>query len=386
MFVTPTKFREHARNVGQASRIVASHAPASVEEIEVVTMNAGLETARVAILRRDLEAAVKRQGSPEEIWAHAIIEGPQPSPPFDEARPDDVTIINNPRRYPTLSWDVRPALRSHIGGPDALYLYQVWLYQVWMAFSASAELYRSVLVNSTSGKNIYSTLDQITLDSDSLLPHVRSDLKKYSQEGEDGNIVRLQAEYLFQPEENVFARVSAGLFEQMFGGVSGEVLYRPYGSRLAMSIDVSRVRQRDYDQRLGFLDYEITTGHLNIYYKMPFMGLMGEIHAGQFLAGDRRAQFALVREFDSGIAVGAWATFTNVSAEEFGEGSFDKSIYMRIPFEAFLATSSLRGGSLSFRPLTRDGGQPLLMQHRFYGIVEGGNKNHVMHKWDKFMD
>ncbi|MBT6978148.1 MAG: YjbH domain-containing protein, partial [Rhodospirillaceae bacterium] len=98
------------------------------------------------------------------------------------------------------------------------------------------------------------------------------------------------------------------------------------------------------------------------------------------------AQFAVVREFKSGIAVGAWATFTNVTAEQFGEGSFDKGLYMRIPFEAFLATSTLRGGSLSFRPLTRDGGQLLLMQHRLYGIVEGGNVDHVMHKWDRFMD
>ena len=381
VFVTPTKFREHARNVGRASRVVASYAPASVEEIEVVTMNAGLETARVSIMRQDLEAAVLRKGSPEEIWSHATISGPQPSPPFGKSRPDDVTVVNNPRRYPTLSWDVRPALRSHIGGPDGLYLYQVW-----MAFTASAELYRGVLFTSTFGKNVVSTLDEITLESDSLLPHVRSDLKRYNEEGADGNIVRLQTEYLFQPAENWFARASAGLFETMFGGVGGEIMYRPYGSRLALSIDANRVQQRDYDQRLDFLDYKVTTGHLNIYYKMPFMGLLGEIHAGQFLAGDRGAQFAVVREFKSGIAVGAWATFTNVSAEQFGEGSFDKGLYMRIPFEAFLATSTLRGGSLSFRPLTRDGGQLLLMQHRLYGIVEGGNVDHVMHKWDRFMD
>ena len=381
VFVTPTKFREHARNVGRASRVVASHAPASVEEIEVVTMNAGLETARVNIMRSDLEAAVRGQGSAEEIWARAEISGPRASPPFGDDRPEDVTVINNSRRYPTLSFDVRPALRSHIGGPDALYLYQVWV-----AFTASAELYRGVLFDSTFGKNVISTLDEITLDSDSQLPHVRSDLKLYSQQGKDSNIVRLQTEYLFQPAEDIFARVSAGLFEQMFGGVSGEIMYRPYGSRLALSVDVNRVRQRDYDQRLDFLNYEVTTGHLNVYYKIPFMGLLGEIHAGQFLAGDRGAQFAILREFDSGIAVGAWATFTNVSAEEFGEGSFDKGLYMRIPFEAFLATSSLRGGSLSFRPLTRDGGQLLLMQHRLYGIVEGGNKDRVLHKWDSFLN
>ncbi|MFP6725746.1 MAG: YjbH domain-containing protein, partial [Alphaproteobacteria bacterium] len=91
-------------------------------------------------------------------------------------------------------------------------------------------------------------------------------------------------------------------------------------------------------------------------------------------------------EFDSGMAVGAWATFTNVSAEEFGEGSFDKGLYMRIPFELFLATSTLRGGSLSFRPLSRDGGQLLLQKNRLYGIVERGNLDTVVHRWDRFLD
>ena len=381
IYVTPTKFREHARNVGRASRVIASHAPPSVEEIEVVTLNGGLETARVMILRRDLEAAVLRQGSPEEIWARATISGPQPTPPFADQIADNATSVSNPARYPTMSWEVRPALRSHIGGPDALYLYQIW-----MAFSATVELQRGFSVNTTIGKNIYSTLDEITLVSDSQLQHVRSDLRLYNDEGEDGNIVRLQSDYLFQPAENWFGRASAGLFETMFGGIGGEIMYRPYGSRLALSVDVNKVRQRDYDQRFDFLDYQVTTGHFNIYYKIPFMGLFGEIHAGQFLAGDRGAQFAVVREFDSGIALGAWVTFTNVSAEEFGEGSFDKGIYMRIPFELFLSTSSLRGGSLSFRPLSRDGGQLLRIQRRLYGVIDGGNLDGVMHRWDRFMD
>ncbi len=381
IFVTPTKFREHSRNVGRASRVVASHVPDSVEEIEVVTMNAGLETARVKIMRSDLEAAVQRRGSPEEIWARATISGPQPSPPFGTKTAADATVIDNPRRYPTLGWDVRPALRSHIGGPDALYLYQVWI-----AFSASAELYRGLSVNAIVGKNVKTTLDEITLVSDSLLPHVRSDLRLYHQEGADGNIVQLQTEYIFQPAENWFGRVSAGLFEQMFGGYGGEIMYRPYGSRLAMSLDVNRVQQRDYDQRLDFINYKITTGHLNTYYKFPYKGLIGEFHAGQFLAGDRGVQFGLVREFDSGIALGGWATFTNVSAEQFGEGSFDKGIYMRIPFELFLATSTRRAGSLAFRPLSRDGGQLLLIKNRLFGMIEGGNLDRVMHRWDRFLD
>jgi hypothetical protein len=125
---------------------------------------------------------------------------------------------------------------------------------------------------------------------------------------------------------------------------------------------------------------------MNVYYKMPYMGLVGEIHAGQFLAGDRGAQFALFRGFNSGIAVGAWATFTNVSAEQFGEGSFDKGIFLSIPFEVFLTTSSLSRGSLSWRPLSRDGGQILNLKTRLYGVTEGGNLDSVAHKWNRFLD
>ncbi|MFP6725668.1 MAG: YjbH domain-containing protein, partial [Alphaproteobacteria bacterium] len=155
VFVTPTKFREHARNVGRASRVVASHAPDSIEEIEIVTMNAGLETARVSIMRRDLEAGVQGNGSPEEIWAHTTVSGPKASPPFTGDVAEGVTAIRNPLRYPTLSWKVRPAFKSHIGGPDSLYLYQIW-----MSFSASAELYRGLSFVATFGKNIKSTLDE----------------------------------------------------------------------------------------------------------------------------------------------------------------------------------------------------------------------------------
>jgi hypothetical protein len=122
-------------------------------------------------------------------------------------------------RYPTLSWEVRLALRTQIGRPDTLYLYEAWT-----ASTASAALCRSLLIGSTVGKNILSTPDQITLHSNSQLPHVRSDLRQYAQEGDVSNIVRLQADYLFQPAENCLARASAGLFEQMFGGVGGEIL------------------------------------------------------------------------------------------------------------------------------------------------------------------
>jgi hypothetical protein len=378
-FVSPTKYRQLGRNVGRASRVVANNVPDSVELIEIVTMIAGLETGRVTVLRRDLENAVSYRGSVEEIFANAQVEAAGGTfSPFGE-KPDD--LIENRDLYPSLSWRVRPALREFVGGRDGFVLYQLYL-----ALSARVDLARGLSVSTLVGKNIYNNFDEITVPSASSLPHVRTDIVQYLQEGADGNIVRLQANYLFSPAPDWYARVSAGLFEEMFGGVGAEVLYHPYGSRLAIGADINRVRQRAYDQRFEFLDYEVTTGHVNIYYQIPYMDLLGEMHIGQFLAGDKGAQFVLSRKFESGVRIGAWATFTDVPFDVFGEGSFDKGFFISVPFELFLPESTRAVGNFGFRPLTRDGGQMLGIGPRLYGVSASGNADELFDTWDRFLD
>ena len=48
------------------------------------------------------------------------------------------------------------------------------------------------------------------------------------------------------------------------------------------------------------------------------------VHAGQYLAKDVGATLEVRRTFRNGWQLGAWATMTDVSSEDFGEGSFDK--------------------------------------------------------------
>ena len=65
----------------------------------------------------------------------------------------------------------------------------------------------------------------------------------------------------------------------------------------------------------------------------------------------------MARVFDSGARIGVFATKTDVSSEEFGEGSFDKGFFFSMPFDLFLPKSTRSSIGLNFRPLTRDGGQ-----------------------------
>jgi hypothetical protein len=198
-------------------------------------------------------------------------------------------------------------------------------------------------------------LDQVRPMGFSGLPRVRSDLELYQSSTGGFFIDEIEANYHFNIAPDWFGRVSAGIFEEMFGGVAAEVLYRPVDSRLAFSLNVNRVRQREFKQMLGFRDYEVTTGHLTTYYRSPWYGINVKASVGSYLAGDRGCTLDISRRFETGAEIGAFATRTNVSAEQFGEGSFDKGFYLRIPLSTF-GVAFKGNANFDYRFLTRDGG------------------------------
>jgi len=58
-----------------------------------------------------------------------------------------------------------------------------------------------------------------------------------------------------------------------------------------------------------------------------------------------------------------------VSAQRFGEGSFDKGLYLRIPFDVMTTTRSGNTANLAYNPLTRDGGARLNREFTLYGAT-----------------
>jgi hypothetical protein len=199
---------------------------------------------------------------------------------------------------------------------------------------------------------------------------VRTDYARYAAAGRT-SIPGLYAERIWNLAPDVFARATLGYLEPMFGGASGEVLWRPHDRGFAIGLDLNWVRQRAFDGGLGFRDYATTTGHLSLYADLPFWNLYGVLRAGRYLAGDWGGTLELGRRFASGIEVGGFATLTNVSAAQFGEGSFDKGLYVRIPLSLFGTESRGRGGVL-IRPIQRDGGQRLAVDNPLWETTRDG--------------
>ena len=107
---------------------------------------------------------------------------------------------------------------------------------------------------------------------------------------------------------------------------------------------------------------------------------------GKYLARDKGATLDLSRRFQTGFTLGVFATKTNLSAEEFGEGSFDKGFYFAIPTKLFY--SDFRSGVISFglHPLTKDGGALLNLRNSLFGIVGDSTRRSILRDWEYIVD
>ena len=96
-----------------------------------------------------------------------------------------------------------------------------------------------------------------------------------------------------------------------------------------------------------------------------------EINAGRYLAGDWGATTRISRQFANGWEVGGYATLTDVPFEDFGEGSFDKGIYVKIPMDWLTGNPDRSVRYFEIRPITKDGGARLGTARRLYKTVKG---------------
>jgi len=236
-------------------------------------------------------------------------------------------------------------------------------------------------VEATAVTSLYDTFNLIKRQSNSVLPHVRSDIANYLKK-ENIGLENVATTYFFKLAPEIFGRVSGGYLEQMFAGVGGELLYRPLGKRWAIGVDLWTVRQRGYDVLLDLRHYQALTGHLTAYYEVPWHDVRVAVSAGQYLAGDKGVTFQFSRRFSTGVEVGAWFTLTNVSAARFGEGSFDKGIRIVIPFEWVAPFATRSGYDLSLRSIQRDGGQRLNGDTMLYGLTDSSSYGALTQEWN----
>jgi len=233
--------------------------------------------------------------------------------------------------FPIFFNQIAPDIRTHVGSP------QRFIYVGYgVKFISEIQLNRNFVINTSIGKSIQDNFDKKTSDPNSTLPLVRTEIVKYLQQSsKDFYIPNLDIESLWSPFNNAWIRLNLGYLENMYGGISSEFLYKPFYSNLAIGFEYNTVKKRDYNQKFSFLDYEISTSHINTAYYEPRTNILTKLSYGNYLAGDKGYTLDISRRMPSGWSAGFFFSRTNVSAEDFGEGSFDKGFYFRVPLDIF---------------------------------------------------
>ncbi|GHA59020.1 hypothetical protein GCM10008927_25880 [Amylibacter ulvae] len=362
------RFDAPAQAIGRAARAMTHVMPDSVSEFEITVLEQGLPVSTTRLQRRDLE---QLQFDSDGAWKSYVRAQIEPS----DVGQGDLTFADG--YYPKFSAGFAPYIATSLFDPDNPVRVDLRLRGY-----AHLDIAPGLSLNGSVSKRIYGNIHHTTRDSDSVLPRVRTDLNKYQAQS-DPTIDRLTADYLFKLSPDIYGRVTAGILEPMYGGLSAEILYKPVASDFAVGAEINWVKQREFDQLLSFRDYETVTGHASVYWNMG-NGFQSQLDVGRYLARDWGGTLSVDRVFKNGWRVGGYFTLTDVGFDDFGEGSFDKGLRATIPLSWFTGQPHRNKYNLLIQPIVRDGGARVNVPNRLYPIVSGVDRTELRNSWGRF--
>jgi hypothetical protein len=340
-------YRDDVEATERLARVVLTQLPSQIKRIRVIELSGNLTLVEKVI---DVDAFARAAAYDElqpDIRSTYIRQAPDPAIMALADVPYNTGLYTGMEIFWIQSF----------GNPENFYMYQGGVF-----LGAGYRFSENFSINTTAKLTLLENFDTFNFKVDALdtpLPRVRTLVREYVT-GSKFSMENTYAHWQRQLATNWFVQAYGGYLETMFGGVGTEVLYRPVDSEFAVGFDLNYVRQRSFENDLDFFDYKTLTGHVNVYWQPSFLpDTRLTFNIGQFLAKDKGVNVDFAKRFDSGIIIGAYAAITNVSSEEYGEGSFTKGFYLSLPFDLFSVRPAKGRGRLPWVPIARDGGQPL---------------------------
>lgn len=231
--------------------------------------------------------------------------------------------------------------------------------------------------NSAFKLNILENVSGVTQPSNSLLPHVRTDIAEYKR-GSRFKINRALLNKYMTLDERLYARVSGGLYEEMYRGVGGQILYLPKDDRWAADLSVDALEQRGFKGLLDKRDYRTVTALGALHYRLPY-DVTVTARAGRFLAKDEGVRLEFKRRFRSGVELGAWYTKTNgkdITSPGKPDNPYnDKGVFLSVPLNIMLLSDTQSTAGFGISPWTRDVGQMVGGPADLYELMEDARRD-----------
>jgi len=352
--------------VATTARIMANNSGSTIESLSFQPHFSGLKGPKLTIMRKDLERAlISKQGSANEIFHNAKL-----SP--------HTAITCTPQDI--FSMDI--ALNHHIDAWD----------------SDESPLYRSDLIinrRARIGSYFLGTLgfripliDNLEDEPDLRIltsPRpVRQDVLAFAWQGL--NLDRLMISGFTTPTPNLHIAGHAGYLEEMFFGVGGEMLYRPYDSPIALGAEIwATTKRTPYLGSYTTLD----TGHnqtsilLNGWYDIPNRPVAFGVSYGQFLDGDVGGQVKAIYRPAPGWRIEGFATYSNQDdrALDGDNTNMMAGVKITMPLGRFSFLPDNSRQTIDIRPFARDKGQRINNPYPLYDLTNAWQADQIYRDW-----
>lgn len=361
--------------IGRAARHMGNHAGEVIEELRITPLSYGLEGSSISLQRRDLEQALAhKQGSPQEIWRNAAF--------YPAANGKDLLHDRfNAFDYHTLRFvlDNQISLSEEDSG---------LLYRTAFILEETRKLSEHFWLGGALRFDLKDNLHKIRDFRPQVILPVRSNIDSFAQR--TLSLDRSFISWMTTVKPDLHVSLTGGYLEEMYAGLGGEVLYRPFGKRFAIGMEAYQVFKRDpfTDFNLGFNGDRLLTGHLQAWYEIPDTYMTIQARIGRYLAEDFGGTLALQRRFKNGVKMEAFVTATNnADFDVFGSTTHLYSgLKLNLPLGQIKHIPEGSEVRITAAPLGRDAGQSLDTPIKLYDISEPFSTRHIAQHWTSVVD
>jgi hypothetical protein len=329
--------------VGRVLRLLLLHSPGDTKRLVAVLNRQGVPILKVSVKPDALEAYLFGEIS-EEIFSRLItVESTKEG--LNRKDPDVVYAGGKDAFY---SYGIKPDVEFYLNDPSGFFKYRVGV-KPWSVL----DLWKGGEAYALFDVPFYSDISSSNIPPNDT---VREDSWKYL--GLQYTFTSLLFDQVYQFTDRTYGRMSFGYLEYMYAGASGEVLHFFGDGNIALGLQGDWARKREPGSTMALTDFDFYDVLANGYFRVPYLDVTLQAQYGRFMAGDVGWLFTGSREYDTGVVIGAWWSFTDTSdLQGFSKNYNNKGIFITLPARIFMSHDSPIRYTYSVSPWTRDAAQ-----------------------------
>jgi hypothetical protein len=350
-----TLYLSDEKAAGRVLRILLLHSPSDTKKLQAVIKRRHIPILKISVAPDHLEKYLAEE-IPEDVFRKLV--SVQIAGEAEQKERIEYTQSDNPKLL--YGWGIKPELTSYLNDPSGFFKARVGA-QPW----ATLDLWKDAQLHAKLEVPFYSDIRSSNIP----LPNaVRSDSWRYL--GDDTLFDTLLIDQIVRLSDRTFGRLSLGYLEFMYAGVGGEVLRFFGDGNLALGFQADWARKREPGSGFGLLDFDVYDILANAYYHFTPLGITFLAQYGRFLAGDVGWLFTVSRQYDTGVTIGGWYSFTDTrDLAEYNKGYNEKGVFITLPFRIFLTKDSPQKYTYAVAPWSRDVAARIYNWQTLYGLA-----------------